>query len=77
MPIQVFWIRLRCLVLRALAQAVNLVPKQVENNTKTDQSNTSLDETILAIEELIGEIENCTGSSEKVMLRKQSINKLN
>ncbi|KAK3737471.1 hypothetical protein QZH41_008359, partial [Actinostola sp. cb2023] len=65
---QVFWIRLRCLILRALGLAVNLVPCQVVNDTKTDKNNfnTSLEDTTQAIEELVGEIEKHPGFHDKI-----------
>lgn len=52
--------------MRALGQAVNLVPTQVVNNSKTDDKNNSLGETTQAIGELLGEIDKHPGFCEKV-----------
>ncbi|XP_031570934.1 N-alpha-acetyltransferase 25, NatB auxiliary subunit-like [Actinia tenebrosa] len=64
---EVFWIRLRCLILRGLAQAVSLVQRPMLNNVKSEEPvpiTSSLEETIAALEQLLADIDKHPGLQE-------------
>jgi hypothetical protein len=71
--LQVLWIRLRCLILRGLGQAVILVPKPMLNDMKSKEhipNTSSLEETTAALEELLADIEKHPGLQDKVLILK-------